>query len=940
MKCPFCNVEVSVWDQTKKAHLIVTKNSKDSHFHTHGDFNNKEVMKELIDAANMEAGINKNIDKLDRKEIVLHNRQRIGDILMFTCAIRDLKSAYPDLRINVVSTAAHIWDYNPYIDRTLAVTEQNTLKIGPGKGTNQSNRIDWHFANAYRLSIEDALNIHIPQGESRPDIWFTEEEYNAKRVFEKPYWIIIIGGEKGWGCKMYPFNKWQNFVDQNKDTLFVQLGAIGDRPERLKGVNVIDYVGKTENKNTGIRDLFKLFLNAEGSIGLVSFHMHLSAALYKPAIVIAGAREPVHFTRYEGHRYLSTDGCLPCSAITACWHCDINTCIDLVVRNTEKIPKCVDMIEPEDITKALNDYYIGGRLKKGVVSEKPKLKNIVDTPVKVITIEKPISDVKVKYGLSFGGGYLTEEDWKFIKSTIEENNIKSVVEFRASLSTLLLNELDLKVVTYEINQTDIDRIKLLNNKCDIRLWDNRKIDNIEKFDLVFVNGPAGGKNREFSTKIASEISDIVIIHDATREYEMKWQEKYFKERFLGPGGGGNRCHLWSKNKDTKIIYRTGSSLMSDNILSKTENLECEHKSSLKNDVALSINEIEQKNNSQSSNMMFYNDSKKFIKLVSTARGWGGAQRSVTTIMKMLLKEGHKVEFIPFRNQVSSREFQQYIKENLQDLIVTENYSTIKEKCDILFIYADDFCWELDKPEICDIFLNINVNKKIMMLNYRRGKIGEIEWTKKFDKFMFLNSTQEKELLKVLPNVKTKVLAPCTELEEFLKVEPNYNNNIRIVRHSSQGDAKFPKNFKEELDAILDSRKDLEVYLLPGPSFINSNDRIKKYHRTADKKVIADFLSKGNLFVYSLPNEPEKYLDMGPRVILEAMASGLSVIADNWGGALDRINSDTGWLCSNKKDFVEIIKNVTFEELEKKGKAARKRAIEEFVSENWVKEILE
>jgi ADP-heptose:LPS heptosyltransferase len=175
---------------------------------------------------------------------------------MFTCGVRDFKKAFPDVRVNVISTASHIWDYNPYIDRSLNATEENTIKIGPGWLTNASNRIDWHMANSFRLSIEEKLGIAIPATESRGDIWLSQEEYDAPRLWEKPYWIICTSGEKGWGCKMYPSYKWQEVVDQNPDLTFVQIGTAEDNPPRLKGKNVIDHVGKTQDRNTGVRDLF------------------------------------------------------------------------------------------------------------------------------------------------------------------------------------------------------------------------------------------------------------------------------------------------------------------------------------------------------------------------------------------------------------------------------------------------------------------------------------------------------------------------------------------------------------------------------------------------------------------------------------------------------------------------------------------------------------
>ena len=396
MECNFCKDNVKDFDKPRKAHLVIHKDGEE-HVHVHGDLDKKDHIRDMLVAAEEEAGVVIHKEALNRKEIVFHNRQRIGDMLMFTCGVRDFKKAFPDVRVNVISIASHIWDHNPYIDRTLIPNEANTVKIGPGELTNSSNRLDWHFANAYRVSIEKALKINIPQGESRPDIWLTEEEYNAPRVFKEPYWIICLTGEKGWGCKMYPFEKWQEFVRQNPDKNFVQIGAKEDNPPRLTGANCIDYVGQTQSKETGIRDLYKLFLNAEGSVGLVSFHMHLSGALYKPCVVVAGAREPVSFTRYAGHAYLSNDGMLPC-AVKACWHCNIDACTNLVHRDDyarledKKVPKCADIIDPEDLTRAINGYYRGGRLKIGVPSEKPDrklFKNIVPTPSRPIAVTVP-----------------------------------------------------------------------------------------------------------------------------------------------------------------------------------------------------------------------------------------------------------------------------------------------------------------------------------------------------------------------------------------------------------------------------------------------------------------------------------------------------------------------------------------------------------------------
>lgn len=933
--CPICKMKLNNFNEELVKHLAVFKGINNT-IHVHGPLENKELMKQFIHEVLIHSELSNNFKEIistikDRKEIVFHNRQRLGDILMFTAGVRDFKKTFPDVRVNVISTAGHIWDNNPNIDRTLVPTEQNTIKIGPGKLTNASNRLDWHFANAFRISIEDALNIHIVQGESRPDIWFTEEEFNAPRIFKEPYWVIVISGEKGWGCKMYPFERWQKFINQNKDTTFVQLGTNEDNPPRLQGSNVIDYVGKTQDKNTGIRDLFKIFLNAEGSIGLVSFHMHLSGALYKPAIVIAGAREPVSFTRYQGHQYLATEGCLPCAAISACWHCNIDTCPQLVIDETKthigdrKVPKCVDIIYPEDITHALSMYYLGSRLQKGVVSKKPEFKNIIKTPVVVVTPEKPekvkdrdlqnkdeeLKKFRGQFEFQFDSGSIHSKDWEFLEKVIDENHVKTVLEFGCGLSTILLAKKGIRVVSYDTDQKWIDKIKSMNPKLDIRLWDGKSLEFnpvIEGFkaDLIFIDGPSGGKMREFSTKIASEISDLVLQHDAYGDDEKKWADKYLKDKFEEPikGGHWNIIYLWKREK-----IEAKNEMYPPVLDSKGD---------------FPLKDLTEMSKSQS------------IKFISTARGWGGCARSITTIMKYLLKAGHKVEFIPFRNSVGSHEFRDCLNSTLKDVKVTLDYETLHEACDMLFVYADDYVWEFSKPEIAERFSCLNANKKIMMLNYRRGGVGEIEWTKGWNKYMFLNSTQEKELLKVLPGVKTKVLPPCTELDEFLKVQPNYNNNVRIVRHSSQGDTKFDKLIGSEISAMSSFRSDLIFHMLPGPSFIPSQEKFIKYPRTDKPEVIAEFLSKGNLFWYSLPLG---YQDQGPRVVLEAMAAGLPILADNWGGVIDRVTLECGWLCDTKAQQIEIVRGVSFEELKKKGEAARERARQEFIPERWLDEIL-
>jgi ADP-heptose:LPS heptosyltransferase len=141
-----------------------------------------------------------------------------------------------------------------------------------------------------------------------------------KPIIEGPYWIFIYGGEPGWPSKQY--NRWQEVINILKDDIqFVQLGVSSHPYPKLE--NVIDYIGKTQDRNTGIRDLFNIFLHAQGSLGLVSMHMHLSAAFNNPCVVLAAGREPASFTQYYGHQYVHNNGALPCVEQKACWACKL-----------------------------------------------------------------------------------------------------------------------------------------------------------------------------------------------------------------------------------------------------------------------------------------------------------------------------------------------------------------------------------------------------------------------------------------------------------------------------------------------------------------------------------------------------------------------------------------------------------------------------------------
>jgi ADP-heptose:LPS heptosyltransferase len=154
---------------------------------------------------------------------------------------------------------------------------------------------------------------------------------------------------------------------------FVQVGEDKHHHPALEGV--IDLRGQTT-----LRQLVRLMHHAQGAVSAVSLLMHLAAAVETPpgmpqnraCVVIAGGREPAHFTFYPHHQYLHTGGALLCCDDGGCWRSrvkplgdgdpkDDELCVDVV----GDLARCMHMITAGDVIRAIERYYEGGALSVG-----------------------------------------------------------------------------------------------------------------------------------------------------------------------------------------------------------------------------------------------------------------------------------------------------------------------------------------------------------------------------------------------------------------------------------------------------------------------------------------------------------------------------------------------------------------------------------------------
>jgi len=311
---------------------------------------------------------------LNMQKLMLLNREAPGDIVLLTAAVRDLHRCYPNQFVTDVRThCMELWENNPHLT-PLDITDREVKIVDCHYPLfEESNRRPFHFIQAFVEDLNNKLNLQIKVTEFRGDIHLSEQEKSRPSPVEeltgdsRPYWIIAAGGKFDITIKWWHVRRWQAVVDHFRDRIqFVQVGLEEHYHPRLKGV--LDLRGKT-----GLRDLVRLVYHAHGVLCPLTLVMHLAAAVEtkpgapkaRPCVVVAGAREAPHWAAYPTHQFLHTVGTLRCCADGGCWKVrtvplgdgderdhERHLCVDVV----NGLPRCMDMIKPDDVIRSLELY--------------------------------------------------------------------------------------------------------------------------------------------------------------------------------------------------------------------------------------------------------------------------------------------------------------------------------------------------------------------------------------------------------------------------------------------------------------------------------------------------------------------------------------------------------------------------------------------------------
>jgi FkbM family methyltransferase len=318
------------------------------------------------------------------RRLIFRSFQSPGDGVMLTATVRDLHLAHKGkFETDVRTSADALWLNNPYITRLsegqpgIEYMEMHYPLI------HECNQRPYHFIHGFTQYLEQQLSLKIPVTRFAGDIHLSAEEKNSpppgsELGIHGPFWIMMAGGKYDFTAKWWNPAAYQRVVDHFQGKIqFVQCGEQGHWHPPLEGV--INLVGKTDT-----RAFIRLVHHADGVVCPVTFAMHLAAAVetrpgkprHRPCVVIAGGREPPHWEAYPHHQFLSTVGALPCCADGGCWksRCQPvgdgdskdrhDLCTDPVqIKPDLRIPRCMELITPEQVIERIELYYRGGSLK-------------------------------------------------------------------------------------------------------------------------------------------------------------------------------------------------------------------------------------------------------------------------------------------------------------------------------------------------------------------------------------------------------------------------------------------------------------------------------------------------------------------------------------------------------------------------------------------------
>jgi ADP-heptose:LPS heptosyltransferase len=235
----------------------------------------------------------------------------LGDVLLCTPALREVKRLNPKCFIRFYTDLAAIVRGLPYIDEVLPFGDRPPGSISIGYEDAIPPRS--HLAKI----MGDTLGVRV--ADVRPDCVVHLEEVEAFRMswshLPRPHIVILRRAGRHTPNKDWPDYSWIALVGRLAQFgSVIEIGEAGPAPAGLPPRNYVDLRGRTS-----LEKLVAAIAAADLHVGPDSGPMHIAAAVGTPSVVIYGGYIDPENTLYPGNVALAAQvSCSPCWLRTPC----------------------------------------------------------------------------------------------------------------------------------------------------------------------------------------------------------------------------------------------------------------------------------------------------------------------------------------------------------------------------------------------------------------------------------------------------------------------------------------------------------------------------------------------------------------------------------------------------------------------------------------------
>ena len=212
----------------------------------------------------------------DFSRILLVRRGALGDVLMCTPIVRELRKKFPGSCIGLATDCPQVLEGNPHVDVVLKEFDPR----------------EW--SKVYRLDYEkdplrNAVEVMAEQAgakceNKRPELVIDRgDRRDSRRLMVNRKWVAFHTG-RSWPNREWPMDRWIELAERLLRLGFSIL-ELGDRKTALTGIGL-------DLRGLGVRRVGAIMEGCELFVGIDSLCAHIAKAVNVPAVVIYGCVDP------------------------------------------------------------------------------------------------------------------------------------------------------------------------------------------------------------------------------------------------------------------------------------------------------------------------------------------------------------------------------------------------------------------------------------------------------------------------------------------------------------------------------------------------------------------------------------------------------------------------------------------------------------------------